>query len=212
MQNEELVNNKWRIVVSPPFISHCSVIAFWFLLFTQYFKQALVIFSSKFAFWRINQPTDYQSRACFFPSQSNPPLISKIWTFVQEHRFFPNRGVCLGSATWHCVNRIKTITWLRWRQSSHIHETNGHYSQGLSKLEILNPDRRVNASNRWDLDRSLASALPLQGGCVNTNVCIFWGDTLFVFLFFCSFHDELNISGDLALMTKTMTMNNNDNI
>lgn len=197
---------------SPPF--YLALFSYCFLIFTFYtvFQTGLGYFFFKICILE-DQSTNRLSEPGLFLSFSiKPPLISKIWTFVQEHRFFPNRGVCLCSATWHCVNIIKTITWLRWRQSSHIHETNGHYSQGLSKLEILNPDRRVNASNRWDLDRSLASALPLQGGCVNTNVCIFWGDTLFVFLFFCSFHDELNISGDLALMTKTMTMNNNDNI
>lgn len=195
----------------PPFILHCSVIAFWFFFLHCISNRPWLFFSSKFAFWRINQPRDYQSRACFFPSQSNPPWKVRYGLLFKSTRFFfPNRGVCLCSATWHCVNIIKTITWLRWRQSSHIHETNGRYSQGLSKLEILNPDRRVNASNRWDFDRSLASALLLQRGCVNTNVCIFWGDTLFFFFF--PINDELNISGDLALMTKTMTMNNNDNI
>ena len=66
-----------------------------------------------------------------------------------------------------------------------------------------------NTNPDWRLIDEISTGVwrPALGSCVNTKH--FLSGPIHVFLF----HDELNISGDVALMIKMMTMvNNNDNI
>lgn len=68
------------------------------------------------------------------------------------------QGSLLCSVTWRCVHIAKTIARSRWRQSSHIHEPSGHYSQSLSEYKYWSW-LEVDPQNRWDCDRGFALLL-----------------------------------------------------
>lgn len=148
MQSVEPVNSEWDVVFCPPI--HFLALFTWRNKILQ--KRACfvfhVLYADKFALkgtvlrWRsFNRSIGYQSRACrfFYPPQSDPLSLhmkSKvIWIPFKGTIGEPGSWWCC--VTRRCVNIIKTITGLRWRQSSHIHETDGR------------PSRNTNA--RWRL-------------------------------------------------------------